>query len=156
MFENLGPAELLVIFLVILIFFGPKKIPELAASLGKGLRKFNDAKEGFETHVKTAMKEPMDALNEAKAGFEAKLLDASQPLRETLMPPATTQMSAAATLPESPFVDPNIPGVPSAGVAPSTNEIPLFTPPAESLARGAEISEPPEPVPTTLVPPREA
>jgi len=86
MFENLGPAELLLIFLVILIFFGPKKIPELAASLGKGLRKFNDAKDGLETQIKTVMKEPLDAINEAKAGLETKLMDASQPLRESMMP----------------------------------------------------------------------
>ena len=58
MFENVGGGEILLVLLVILIFFGPKKIPELAQSLGKGLRKFNDAKSGFETQVKTAMKEP--------------------------------------------------------------------------------------------------
>ncbi len=150
MFENLGPAELLVIFLVILIFFGPKKIPELAASLGKGLRKFNDAKEGFETHVKTAMKEPMDAINEAKAGFEAKLLDASKPLRESLIPAPAT-MSTPAVLPSSPIVDPNIPMTPIAAIAqpevaqPST-EIPLFTPPVESLPRGSSLDEPIMPV----------
>jgi len=97
MFENLGPAELLLIFLVILIFFGPKKIPELAASLGKGLRKFNDAKDGLETQLKTVMKEPLDAINEAKAGLETKLMDASAPLRETLMPPTTQLATASAS-----------------------------------------------------------
>ena len=55
MFENVGGGEVLLIVLVILIFFGPKKIPELAQSLGKGMRKFNDAKQGFESQVKTAM-----------------------------------------------------------------------------------------------------
>jgi TatA/E family protein of Tat protein translocase len=150
MFENLGPAELLVIFLVILIFFGPKKIPELASSLGKGLRKFNSAKEGFETHVKTAMKEPMDALNDAKAGFQAKLMDASAPLRETLVPPANLQTTVApppeATLPQAPFVDPNIPPAPMAAIAPAT-DAPLFTPPPESLPRGSSLEEPPTSAP---------
>ncbi|MGB9773745.1 MAG: twin-arginine translocase TatA/TatE family subunit [Bacteroidota bacterium] len=40
MFENIGGGELLVILLVILIFFGPKKFPEIGQSIGKGIREF--------------------------------------------------------------------------------------------------------------------
>jgi sec-independent protein translocase protein TatA len=40
---NLGTTELLLILLVILIFFGSKKIPELAQGLGKGIREFKKA-----------------------------------------------------------------------------------------------------------------
>jgi sec-independent protein translocase protein TatA len=76
MFENLGSAEVILIFLVILIFFGPKKIPELAANLGKGLRKFREAKEGFESQVKTAMKEPMEELQKAKTNFDRNFAEA--------------------------------------------------------------------------------
>ena len=82
MFENLGGGEVLLIFLVILIFFGPKKIPELAGSLGKGLRKFRETKEGFEDQIKTAMKEPMEALQTAKTNFETQVNAASQPIHE--------------------------------------------------------------------------
>jgi len=42
---NIGPFELLVIFIIALIFIGPKKLPELARSLGKAfgeLRKVTD------------------------------------------------------------------------------------------------------------------
>ncbi len=83
MFENLGGGEVLLIFLVILIFFGPKKIPELAGSLGKGLRKFREAKEGFEGQIKTAMKEPMEALQIAKTNFEQQVNEAAKPIQET-------------------------------------------------------------------------
>ena len=38
-----GLPQLLVIFLFILIFFGAKRIPEIARGLGKGLREFKDA-----------------------------------------------------------------------------------------------------------------
>ena len=38
-----GTTELIVIGLVIVIFFGAKKIPELARGLGKGIREFKDA-----------------------------------------------------------------------------------------------------------------
>lgn len=40
---NLGVPELLVILLIVLVFFGSKKIPELAQGLGKGIREFRKA-----------------------------------------------------------------------------------------------------------------
>jgi sec-independent protein translocase protein TatA len=91
MFENVGGGEILLIMLVILIFFGPKKIPELAQSLGKGIRKFNDAKAGIETQVKTAIKEPLEAITGAKQGFETQLRTIAEPLHAELkIPPALT------------------------------------------------------------------
>lgn len=43
MFGNLGPFELVLLFLVILLIFGAKRIPEIARGLGKGIREFKDA-----------------------------------------------------------------------------------------------------------------
>ncbi|MBI2620284.1 MAG: twin-arginine translocase TatA/TatE family subunit [Ignavibacteriales bacterium] len=43
MFGNIGTGEILLIVLFILIFFGAKKIPELAQGLGKGIREFRKA-----------------------------------------------------------------------------------------------------------------
>lgn len=43
MFGNLGTGEIILILLIVLIFFGAKKIPELAQGLGKGLREFRKA-----------------------------------------------------------------------------------------------------------------
>lgn len=40
---SLGMSEILLILLVVLIFFGAKKIPELAQGLGKGMREFRKA-----------------------------------------------------------------------------------------------------------------
>ncbi len=40
---NIGTTELLLILLAVLIFFGAKKIPELAQGLGKGIREFKKA-----------------------------------------------------------------------------------------------------------------
>ncbi len=45
---NLGVPELLLILLVILVFFGSKKIPELAQGLGKGIREFRKASRDLE------------------------------------------------------------------------------------------------------------
>jgi sec-independent protein translocase protein TatA len=40
---NLGVTEILLILLVVIVFFGAKKIPELAQGLGKGIREFRKA-----------------------------------------------------------------------------------------------------------------
>jgi sec-independent protein translocase protein TatA len=46
---NIGATEIILILLVILIFFGARKIPELAQGLGKGIREFRKAmREGEE------------------------------------------------------------------------------------------------------------
>jgi TatA/E family protein of Tat protein translocase len=44
---GLGFGELVVIFLIALIFIGPKKLPELAKGLGKGIRDFQNAAKGL-------------------------------------------------------------------------------------------------------------
>lgn len=38
-----GPLELILIFLVLLLIFGAKRIPEIARGVGKGIREFKDA-----------------------------------------------------------------------------------------------------------------
>ena len=42
---NIGMQELVVIFLIILLIFGGKKIPEIARGIGKGIREFRKAKD---------------------------------------------------------------------------------------------------------------
>ena len=43
---NVGPMELIVILAIALIVLGPKKLPEVGKSLGKGMREFKDSLSG--------------------------------------------------------------------------------------------------------------
>ena len=56
MFGNLGGPEILLILLFILIFFGAKKIPELAQGLGKGIREFRKAARDIQEDVEKEVK----------------------------------------------------------------------------------------------------
>jgi len=54
---DLSFGEIFVIFLVIMIFFGPKKIPQIARELGQGLRKMRGAVDDIKQEI---MKETED------------------------------------------------------------------------------------------------
>lgn len=56
MFENLGGGELLIIILVFVIFFGGKKIPEVAQGIGKGIREFKKALNDVQEDIKAVDK----------------------------------------------------------------------------------------------------
>ncbi len=46
MFRSMGPMELIIIFLIVVLLFGGRKIPEIAKGLGKGIRDFKGALSG--------------------------------------------------------------------------------------------------------------
>jgi TatA/E family protein of Tat protein translocase len=48
---NIGTTELILIMCVIFLFFGAKKIPELAQGLGKGIREFRKASREIQDDV---------------------------------------------------------------------------------------------------------
>ena len=58
-FFNLGPWEILLVLIVILVLFGAKRLPELARGLGLGINEFRDA-------VDSSKKEIMDAIDSEK------------------------------------------------------------------------------------------
>jgi len=51
---SLGPTELIIIFGIILLLFGAKKLPELARGLGRGIREFKDATNEITDEIKNA------------------------------------------------------------------------------------------------------
>ena len=61
MFGNLGLPELLIIMVVILLLFGAKRIPEIAGSMGKGIREFKKSINEATREVTTDTKAPLDS-----------------------------------------------------------------------------------------------
>ena len=54
---GLGIPELIVIFVIALVVFGPKKLPELGKSIGRAMAEFKKASEEFQESVRSEMKE---------------------------------------------------------------------------------------------------
>lgn len=65
MIGRLGTTELLVIFGVILVVFGPSRLPELGSSLGKGIREFRQAARGLKDSIEVEVEDPDPGKQEA-------------------------------------------------------------------------------------------
>ena len=63
---SLGPWEIVLVVLVIIILFGGKKIPELARGLGKGLREFRKTTKDLKDGVNSATEDVKSAVDETK------------------------------------------------------------------------------------------
>lgn len=74
--ESLSSTELLFILVIALIFFGPRKLPQLARSMGKGLAEFRKASDDFKRTW------------EREVALEAAKLDMDT--ENTMLPPAET------------------------------------------------------------------
>jgi TatA/E family protein of Tat protein translocase len=66
---GLGIGEVIIILFIALIFIGPKKLPELAKGLGKGLREFQGAVKGITGTIQT----PLDQIHEQKSEIEERI-----------------------------------------------------------------------------------
>jgi sec-independent protein translocase protein TatA len=71
-----GVQEMMVIFLVALVLFGPKKLPELGKTIGKAITEFRRAqselKATFETHMRELEKES-DSIKEVTRSFTSEI-----------------------------------------------------------------------------------
>lgn len=78
-FEFLGTSELLVVLVVALIIFGPRKLPELGRSLGAAMRQFREASDSFKRTWET---EALMANSTAPALAPAADVSAEEPSHE--------------------------------------------------------------------------
>ena len=72
---QLGPPELIIILVIILVVFGAGKLPEIGGALGKGVREFKNATkeiEGAKDDVKAASDDIKQVSNDIKQAVESE------------------------------------------------------------------------------------
>jgi len=57
LFLNLGGGEIFVVLMVVLLFFGSKRIPEFARNLGRGMRQFRNATNDIQQDITDSVKD---------------------------------------------------------------------------------------------------
>ena len=65
---NIGPLELIIVLVIVLVIFGPKRLPGLGRSLGSGMREFKDSVTG---KTKEEEREQLEAEAHAHGETEA-------------------------------------------------------------------------------------
>ena len=108
MFGPIGMPELVLIFLVALLVFGPRKLPDLGRSLGKGIAEFKRASDDLKRTIEDEIeqgKHQVSAVQDEVASLRRQAGD----LRDTV---ASSVGSPAAPRPEE------APAAPDAAVAP--------------------------------------
>ncbi len=63
---GLGTSEIIVVALILLLLFGGKKIPELMRGLGRGVKEFNNAKDGMRDEIRKGMSDDAPSNSESK------------------------------------------------------------------------------------------
>lgn len=84
LFLNLGGGEVFLVILVMLMFFGSDKLPEIAKGLGKGLRELNDAKNTVQEEIKKHTGGLADEINKHTADIQDELNKAGEGMRKQL------------------------------------------------------------------------
>ena len=69
---NLGMTELILIFGVVLLFFGAKRIPDIAGSFGKGIREFKKNMNEAQNEISGSNTPRMDRLDRPAADAEER------------------------------------------------------------------------------------
>ena len=58
MFGNIGPTEMIFLAIVLLLVFGPKRLPELGSGLGKGIREFKKSMREINSEIERPVETP--------------------------------------------------------------------------------------------------
>ena len=75
---GLGFGEVVLILIIALVFIGPKKLPELAKGLGRGLREFQNAAKGFQDQI-------TKEVDEIKPKFDPSDLPSVEAIKHEIM-----------------------------------------------------------------------
>ena len=117
---------MIVLFIVVLVVFGPQKLPELARGLGKMMAEFRKASTDFKSAFEEERREMERQALQAERKKAAEAATASAATVET-SPPAITEGPTVAAAPSS-----------ETQVESSATQDPVISPVAESVPRSSE------------------
>jgi len=93
--DIIQPTHLLFVLVVALLVLGPKRLPEVGRSLGKGLRDFRQGMQGVEAEAKSIFTDHIDASDETPADRVEAVVQAPP----TPEPPAATAVPVPSAAP---------------------------------------------------------
>ena len=99
---NIGPLEIIILLVIVLVIFGPKRLPELGRGLGKGMREFKDSVTGKDDdHKELDASNTVQSTGQATAPPEqaapAQQEPPPAPAAAPAPPPAAEQATEAET-----------------------------------------------------------
>lgn len=112
--DSLGGGEMVLIFFVVLLLFGGKRLPELARGLGRSVREFKKATSGVETEIKRVFEEPLPPPRKRTpppAAIEPLAVDDA--LETDPLPPPAPASASAYTKPTGDLPPPPAPEKPA-------------------------------------------
>jgi sec-independent protein translocase protein TatA len=72
---NIGPLEIAIVLIIVLIIFGPKRLPELGQSMGRGIREFKGSLTGDKDKEDSEEKRPELETTQAEANKPAESVE---------------------------------------------------------------------------------
>ena len=82
MLGNIGPMELFIILVIVLVVFGAKRVPEIGASIGKGIREFKRNISDVDRQIKEPEREArIDRINGGEPAVRREEDTTSEPKR---------------------------------------------------------------------------
>jgi sec-independent protein translocase protein TatA len=84
-FGNLGFTELMMILVIVLVLFGARRVPEIGASIGKGIREFKKNISDVDRQVRDPLHEPRAADRVESSDTSAQVEEPARPEPKRLM-----------------------------------------------------------------------
>jgi TatA/E family protein of Tat protein translocase len=98
---NLGFPEMIFIFLLALIIFGPKKLPEIGRQIGRALHEFKRASNEFKAQIETEISQLDAEVNRQTILPPSELPSGAVPASPSLEPPARPELNSPVKAPDA-------------------------------------------------------
>jgi sec-independent protein translocase protein TatA len=95
---NVGPLEIAVVLIIVLIIFGPKRLPELGQSMGRGIREFKNSISGDKDKDSPEEKQRELEASQSTADESVKPAETDAKPAETATKPTETDAKPAETV----------------------------------------------------------